>query len=235
MEQVIFNILLTEMPRAAGNQIASWNFLLFSVCFLINVFVLSKRRPLVLSMLDNLFHRKERKSIFFVQGSYDLFAKLLLVIQTILLVGMLFFCFYKIIYPRSLDDSMVGFFTLVGKGAAFFALFLLYKYLTYNLIGFVFFSKERTQLWNNSFTSVVCLSGIFLFIPAMLFFYIETLSVFSFYFILFYLVFIVLFVFYLIYRVFFRDKVPLLYFILYLCAQEIAPVFIIYKGIVCFL
>jgi hypothetical protein len=225
---------LIEWPLADNNEIINWGFLIFLLCFFINVFLIGKRLPLVFSMIDSLFHKKERQSIFFIQGNSGLVENFLMLLQTALLSGLLFYCFQKQLNP-DFSGSLKELFLYTGTGIAFFLSFFLYKYLTYNLIGFSFFTKEQNQLWNNHFVSILCLSGIFLFIPTLLFFFVSKCSVFCFYFIPGSIVLIYLLAIYTLYRIFFQNKVNLLYFILYLCAQEMAPLYLVYKGIVYFL
>jgi hypothetical protein len=223
-----------ESFLANNNEITNWGFLVFLVCFFINVFLIGRSFPQILSMVDNLFHKKERQSIFFIQGNYGSSEKFLMLFQSALLSGILLFCFRRQLEPDFPVD-LKTMFLYVGVGILLFILFFGYKFLTYQLIGFSFFTKEQNQIWNGQFISILCLSGIFLFVPALLFFFVNRLSFVCFYLILIYLTFVFLFVVYTIYRIFFQDKVPSLYFILYLCTQEIAPMYILYMGSVYFL
>ena len=225
---------IIELPLADNNEIINWGFLAFLICFFINVFLVSKRLQLIFSMADGLFHKKERQSIFFIQGNYGFIENLLMLAQTAILSGLILYCSQRM-HSSGVEESVKELGLYMVAGIAFFTLFVIYKYLTYNLIGFSFFTKEQNQLWNNHFFSILCLSGLFLFVPSLLFFFVNKCSVFCFYFILLSLILVYLFAIYTIYRIFFQNKVPLLYFILYLCAQEIAPLYIAYKVFVCFL
>ena len=225
---------IMELPLAGNDEIINWGFLAFLICFLINVFLIGRRIQLVFSMADGLFHRKERQSIFFIQGNYGFMENLLMLAQTAILSGLILYCSQRL-HSSGGEENVkeLGFYMVAG--IALFTSFFIYKYFTYNLIGFSFFTKEQNQLWINHFVSILCLSGLFLFVPSLLFFFVNKCSIFCFYFILLSLIFVYLFAVYTIYRIFFQNKVPLLYFILYLCAQEIAPLYIAYKVYVYFL
>jgi hypothetical protein len=107
----------------------------------------------------------------------------------------------------------------------------LYKSLISNLVGSVFFQKEDIRQWNEYFTSLLGLSGFVLFLPTLLMFYIENFYYACFIFYLIYFIFVVILIFRKIYVLFFPRNILLLYFILYLCAQEIIPLYFLYKGL----
>jgi hypothetical protein len=122
----------------------------------------------------------------------------------------------------------------LGVTASFILLFILYKFIVNFAVGHIFFQRESVQLWNNLFFSIVSLSGIVLFFPALLIFYFPSSFYISAYFFLFYSLFVNSLIFYKIYQIFFQQKHALLYFILYLCTQELLPLFFVYKALVYF-
>jgi hypothetical protein len=120
----------------------------------------------------------------------------------------------------------------LGKISLLFIAFFLYKFLTYSVLGAIFFRRETVLQWNDDFFSLISLNGIFLFLPTLILFYVEAVYSFFIYFMAFYLIFNLLFIFYKLYTLFFQGKQRLLYFILYLCAQEIIPLYLVYRGLV---
>ncbi|MDL2322480.1 DUF4271 domain-containing protein [Bacteroidales bacterium OttesenSCG-928-A17] len=225
---------MMELPLQGNNEITNWVFVLFLVCFFINVFIVVRKLPLVFSMMDGLLHKKERQSIFYIQGNSGFSENFSMLTQSVLLLGVVSFCSRRYLSPDLFQDAPAVFLYL-GKGILLFVSFFIYKYATYNLIGFSFFSKEQSQLWNSHFMAILCLIGVVLFVPALLFFFVSQLSIFCFWLLVLLGFFVFLLVVYTLFRIFFQDKVPLLYFILYLCAQEIAPLYVLYKGFVYFL
>ena len=225
---------LVELSIADSSQILNWGFLILLICFFISVFIIGKQSHLVFSMLNGLFRRKERQSIFYLQNTYGFSGKFLMMVQFILLFGLIVYGFRKYVEPSFVSD-VSNLFATVGAAILLFLSFLLYKWMTNKLIGFSFFSKEQNQIRNTNYVSILCLSGLVLLIPVLVFLFFDSLSSLCFYGILFYFISVFLFAVWMTYRIFFHKKVPLLYFILYLCAQEIAPLYILYKGFVYFL
>jgi hypothetical protein len=120
----------------------------------------------------------------------------------------------------------------LGKISLALIAFFLYKFLSYTVLGAIFFKKDTVLQWNNDFFSLISLNGIFLFVPTLILFYIETAYIFCTYFMAIYLIFNLFFIFYKIYTLFFQGKQRLLYFILYICTQEIIPLYLVYRGLV---
>jgi len=157
--------------------------------------------------------------------------KLMLAIQTILLLSMVF-------YSYAIHEDFLSLTTLtqmllfLWKSSLLLIAFFLYKFLTYAILGGIFFKRETVLQWNDDFLSIISLNSIFLFLPTLIFFYVESAFYICFYFFIFYLILNLIFVFYKIYVLFFQGKHLLLYFILYLCTQEIVPLYLVYRGIV---
>jgi len=120
----------------------------------------------------------------------------------------------------------------LGKCSLLLVIFFIYKFLTYSITGAIFFKKEIVVQWNNDYFSWISLNGIILFLPTLILFYVEAAYIFCFYFMIFYLISNLLFIFYKVYTLFFHRKQRLLYFILYLCTQEIIPLYLVYRGFV---
>jgi hypothetical protein len=225
------SIELKNEPISAKNQTDSWGFILFLFCFFIFTYIINQRAKLFYSMLSGLFHNKDRQSIFFETMNHEFQNKLLLVLQTLILVSIIIYCqaaheqFFSTASPLQL-------FILIGIITLILIVFVGYKFLTYAFIGHIFFNKEINRQWQDNFFSLICLSGIFLFFPTLILFYVEEAYYFCTYFILIYLFFILIITFYKIFTIFFHKKSLLLYFILYLCAQEIIPLFLVYRGFI---
>ncbi|MDR1437024.1 MAG: DUF4271 domain-containing protein [Candidatus Symbiothrix sp.] len=222
--------ILANEPISPRIQFQNWGFLLFTVCFFIFVYAFSTGPKLLSGMLKGLWLDKARESIFAEPVENELIFKLLLCFQTIIIWAVnLFSCYlYRSGLPQ---EAAIEMFPFLIKASVLILTFLVYKMLVYNLAGIIFFQKENVRLWNEYFTSILCLSGFVLFIPTLLLFYIEKLLLFCSIFYLIYFIFIIVFIFRKIYVLFFPRKTLLLHFILYLCAQEIIPLYFLYKGL----
>jgi len=226
-----FNLLfLTEEPIAGRTQTHNMGFILFLVCFFILIYQVGKNSKLLLAMTDKLFGNRSRTT------SGELFTGqvpniLLFCLQTILLTSITIYC--NALYSGAFHiESPFRMFIFLGLTALLLSLFIIYKYLTYYFIGYIFFYKETEQQWIDTFFSAICLSGVFLFFPTLILFYVEKIYTVGVYFVLFYFIFIQVVLLYRQFVLFFNRKNSLLYFILYLCTQEIIPLFLLYKGFV---
>jgi hypothetical protein len=225
------SIELKNEPISVKNALNNWGFVLFLTCFFIFAYIVSQRAKLLFSMTSDLFRNKGRHSIFFETVDNEFSNKFLLALQTIILISIIIYC--QAIHEHVfLAKSPGHLFLFIGITSLILIAFILYKFLTYSFIGNIFFKKETVLQWNNDFFSIICLSGNILFFPTLILFYVESASVYCMCFIYIYLFFTLIIVFYKIFVLFFQGKSLLLYFILYLCAQEMIPLFLVYRGLV---
>jgi hypothetical protein len=222
---------LKNIPLDLRNEADNWGFILFFICFFIIVSIINNRNRFLLSMFSGLFRNKDRHNIFYETVANENLNKFFLSIQTILLLSMIFYTYavHENFIPLTALSQM---FIFLGEVFVLLIVFFLYKFLTYFVLGKIFFRKETVIQWNDDFFSIISLNGIFLFLPTLIFFYVESAFYICFYFFIFYLICNLLFIFYKIYTLFFQGKHLLLYFILYLCTQEIIPLYLVYRGIV---
>ena len=217
---------------ALRNEINNWGFMLFVICFFIIVVIVSGKNKLLSYMVSGLFKNKERHSMFLETLTNETINKLLLSFQTILLISIIFYCYATHNHFLLASSSFKQMVLFLGTSQLLLIVFVFYKFLTYLLIGTIFFKKETVNQWNDDFFSLISLNGIILFFPILIFFYVEKAFPFCIYFMVFYLFLNMTFIFYKIYVLFFQGKQRLLYFILYLCAQEIIPLYLVYHGFV---
>jgi len=221
---------LKNIPIAVRNDANNWGFILFFICFFIIVSIINNRNRFLLSMFSGLFRNKDRHNMFYETVANENLNKLFLSLQTVLLISIIFYCYA--IHENFLPVNLTQMFIFLGKISWLLTVFFLYKFLTYFILGNIFFKKETTLQWNDDFLSILSLNGIFLFLPVLILFYVESAFYICMYFFTFYLILNLFFIFYKIYTLFFQGKRLLLYFILYLCAQEIMPLYLVYRGIV---
>ena len=219
---------MKDIPIAIRNEANNWGFILFFICFFIIVSIINNRNKFLLSMFSSLFRNKNRHNMFYEPVTNETLYKFFLSLQTILLLSIIIYCYA--VYERLLSvTSLSQMILFLGKCSLLLIIFFIYKFLAYSAIGAIFFKKEKVFQWNSDFFSWISLNGIFLFFPTLILFYVETAYIFYLYFIIFYFIFNLLFIFYKIYTLFFHRKQRLLYFILYLCTQEIIPLYLVYR------
>ena len=182
-------------------------------------------------MFSGLYRNNDRQSMFYATVTNETLNRIFLSFQTILLLSIIFYCYA--IYKHHLSiTTLMQMLIFIGKMSLLLIFFFFYKFLSYSVAGAIFFKKETVIQWNNDFFSLISLNGIFLFFPTLILFYVEKVFIFCIYFFTFYLIFNLFFIFYKIYTLFFQRKQRLLYFILYLCTQEIIPLYLVYRGFI---
>jgi hypothetical protein len=220
--------LLSEWPIAQN-----WGFVLFLFCFFISMQLLGKRSRLFSSMLHGLFREGNRQSIFFEPVDNEVLTKLLLCLQTVILSAVCVYCvFIHDTAAIEFETMAQQLFWTLGTVSLVIIVFILYKFASIVLIGNIFFPKENVILLNYNLFSIISLSGFILFIPALLMFYVNSAYYFCLYFNLIYFLFVEILIIYKIYVIFLHSKRFLLYFILYLCAQEIVPLYLVYRALI---
>jgi hypothetical protein len=224
---ILLSDVLVEEPLSQRIQFQNWGFVLFLICFFIIIYSISKGSVFLSLMIKNLF----RKDVISAEQINNKFAiKFLLCLQTIILSSVfLFVCFSRKL--EAFPETNIQMFQYLAGASLFFFLFLLYKFLSYNLVGNIFFKKEDNRKWNSDFTSLICLSGFILFIPTLLMFYVDETYILCCYFYLIFSIFVNFFIVCKVYLLFFYRKSLSLYFILYLCAQEVIPLYFLYRGV----
>lgn len=120
-------------------------------------------------------------------------------------------------------------------GITFFSIVLFYffKVGIYKTAGWIFVDDEHLDLWKANYNAVIGLWGVLLYIPVIWILFVDHYpgqSILLFVFLYFLCRFVI---FYKTIRIFYIKRGSFLYLILYLCGQEIAPLFLLYKGIFC--
>ena len=233
------NTIITETPAfvpktekiSESPKLFDSIFIIFLVCFIIISQILSSKARMLLSIPEELFRLKERKSIFNESVGNELYVKLLLLVQTVVILSV----FLHLVFINSKNSNLINiseFYESIGKICLLFVVFLFYKWISYNIVGKIFFQKEALSQWLNNFISLICLLGIMIFIPVLLMFYVEWMYSFCYFFVLFCILIVALIIIYRTYVLFFHDIRLLHYLFLYLCAQEIAPLLVLYQGLI---
>ncbi|MDR0547139.1 MAG: DUF4271 domain-containing protein [Dysgonamonadaceae bacterium] len=219
---------LSEWP-----QLLNYGFLIFLSCFFVSAQLMGSGRKLIVSMFYDLFHSNERQNLFSETVKNELIGKYFLCLQT-------FICGAFLVSGMFIHNSHITWITgaqwlhACKTGFLGISIWIIYKYLTTNLIGFVFFENENIRQWNHHCLSITALSGIVLFLPALCMFFVPDSYLICFWFGVIYLVFAEILIAWKIYTIFFQQNRALLYFILYLCAQELLPLYWLYQALIYF-
>jgi len=225
---------MKDIPIAIQNEVNNWGFIVFFICFFIFVNTTGSKNKFLLSMFSRLFRNKDRQNIFYKNVTNETLNKFFLSFQTLLLLSIMLYRYAVHEQYSSVTNitTLTQMFLFIGQCVLILSVFFIYKFLAYSATGAIFFKKETVLQWNDDYFSLISLNGIFLFFPALIFFYVKPAYTFFIYFLALYFIFNLFFIFYKIYTLFFHKKQRLLYFILYLCTQEIIPLYLIYRGFI---
>ena len=205
----------------------SWIFCLFLIIFIFLAHIIGKKKQILQSEISELLAVKGRRSIFFEPTRNEWYGKLLLCLQTCLLLGI--FLYKNIINISETNNSPIESVIIILLLTLLISIFFIIKRSMYQFVGWIFFDKSAVQIWIDNYFTILAYSGIFLFVPVLLHFYVDTLHNFFFYLILAYLILLEIFVIYKSIVLFFYKPSLLIHLFLYLCAQEIIPLFFLWK------
>lgn len=189
--------------------------------------------PLLLKSMKDMLLLKERQSLFEVgttgTKAGTLFFHCFMIFQALLL-NTIFFYLYGIdagYFPYMQTSGI-----LITIGIILLALLLYYffKKGIYALVGWIFGEGDQAKLWNTSYNATIYIWGILLYIPVFWLLFTNTKSIYPL--ILFTVLYILsrLVIIYKSIRIFHFKKDGFLYLFLYLCGQEIVPLFLFAKG-----
>ena len=174
-------------------------------CFFLSSIALARGKKFLTQQVKDFVLHRERTSIFDSSTAADVRYLLVLVVQTCVLTG---------IY--------------VGFCLAYFLL----KWLLYMFLGWVFFDKNKTNMWLESYSTLIYYVGFALF-PFVLFLVYFDLNLTNLVIIgLIILIFTKILMFYKWIKLFFHQLSAVFLLILYFCALEIIPCLLLYQGMI---
>lgn len=233
-----FSVSSGQMPEGFSGVLLPFSqtvhsvfFLFFTFCFVIVAFWFNREGLTLVANFRNIFSGGMRRRTIFKEEitTTGIWSEFFLIFQTILILTVVFFTFFwdKGISGLSVKN-MVLVFLAVFLGIL---LFLSIKYLVYKLIGYIFIEWGISE-WTEKYFRVVELMGVLIFIPAMFFVFVPGYAKIALFLLIIIFFIIMMVVFWNLLNVFAKNKVGLLNYFLYLCAIEIVPFFLLYKGVV---
>jgi len=153
----------------------------------------------------------------------------LLVLQTCLLSGLLYYLFLRTVKHDGLATAP---WTVVGIGAGVMLGYFLLKQLIYQLVNPVFFDKKKVLQWRKSSVFLFAVEGCLLFPLPLLLACFDFSSENALIYLLTVVIFVKILFFCKVCLIFFRFKSALLQIILYFCALEIVPLLFLFGGLV---
>ena len=203
--------------------------ILLLCCFFISAYVLSRSRKFLVQLMKDFLLNRERTSIFAATTAADMRYMLLLILQTCVLGAVCTFNYLIDVRPEL--GERIPPYILLGVYLAIALLYLFWKWVTYSFLGWIFFDGNRTSLWMESYSTLLYYLGFALF-PFALFLVYFDLSLLATVIIgLFLMFFTKILMFYKWIKLFCSNLYGILLLMLYFCALEIIPCFIVYRGV----
>ena len=199
-------------------------------CFFVSAYVLARSKKFLLQQVKDFMLHRERTSIFASSTAADMRYLLLLIVQTCVLGGVCIFNYFNDIRPALMER--VSPHILLGVYVAVCLLYLLFKWILYSFLGWVFFDKNKTNIWLESYSTLIYYVGFALF-PFVLFLVYFDLNLTNLVIIgLIILIFTKILMFYKWVKLFFHQLSAAFLLILYFCALEIIPCLLLYQGMI---
>ena len=203
--------------------------ILLLCCFFISAYVLSRSRKFLVQLMKDFLLNRERTSIFAATTAADMRYMLLLILQTCVLGAVCTFNYLIDVRPEL--GERIPPYILLGVYLAIALLYLFWKWVTYSFLGWIFFDGNRTSLWMESYSTLLYYLGFALF-PFALFLVYFDLSLLATVIIgLFLMFFTKILMFYKWIKLFCNNLYGGLLLIVYFCALEIMPCFVLYQGV----
>ena len=199
-------------------------------CFFLSSIALSRGKKFLSQQVKDFVLHRERTSIFDSSTAADVRYLLVLVVQTCVLAGIVFFNYFHDTTPVLMTS--VSTLLLLGIYVGSCLVYFLLKWLLYMFLGWTFFDKNRTNIWLESYSTLIYYVGFALF-PFVLFLVYFDLSYTNLLIIgAIILIFTKILMFYKWIKLFFHHIGTLLLLILYFCALEIVPCLLLYQGMI---
>lgn len=198
-------------------------------CFILTAYVFAYGRKAIVEQVKNLFSRKEQADFFGKATASDLRHRIMLRLQTCILMGIFIFGYFNDYNPSMFNQKSIYWVLgiYIGIGLAFYAI----KWMLYSFLGWVFFNKNITSTWLESYSTIINLLGLCYFPLVLLMVYYDlsasTILIIS----LNLIIFAKILMFYKWLKLFFNNLHGLLFLIVYFCALEILPCFLLVQGL----
>lgn len=240
--RVAFDTLATMMPAekmfhgfpgaalSGTNLLGTIFFLFFLFCLVGLSFWSNKEGAYFAANLKKLFvYDAMQRSAYKEQVTTSgIWSGVFMVFQAVLLITMILFA--ALVRTGAFEQMSMSGILLFSLLYFSILLLILIKYLVYRLTDYVF-PEWGFSAWHEQFFSLIGMTGLLIFIPALFYIFTPEFSKET--------VFLLLIVFFTIMVVIFRNllvifvknKIGVLNYFLYLCAIEIVPLFLLYKGV----
>ena len=197
-------------------------------CFFLSSYVLAHSYNFLVQLGSCFLLHRDRASIFGTSAGSDIHYMLILVLQTCILAGLYIFVCLSADCPELANH--VNSMSLLGMCVAGCAVYLCLKWLVYLVLGWIFFNKQITSFWIESYSTLIYYFGFILSPFLLLAIYFNLTLQISVIIGLFLLGLVKILILYKWIKLFCYKLFGSLLLILYFCALEIIPNLMFFKG-----
>lgn len=198
-------------------------------CFILTAYVFANGKKGLFEQTKNLFSRKEHSDFLGRATASDLRYRVMLQLQTCIIMGIFCFNYFHDYNPQMLDRTST--YCILGIYIGIFILYYGIKWLIYKFLGWIFFDKYITSAWLEAYSTIIHSLGLCIF-PSILLMVYSGLSASTILIIgLILVIFAKILMFHKWLTLFFKNMYGLLFLIVYFCALEILPCFLLIQGL----
>ena len=202
---------------------------LMFLCILMVSFAFSREKKYLLQQARSLFINRERSSMFDETNIIDVRCFILLILHTCIILG---FCLYGYFTEKApVLFEKIPHMLLLGGFIGLIPVYLFIKWILYGVVNWTFFQKVKNSAWTTSFFNLFIWLGILLLPLVLLVVYLDISSPTNLYLIGFVVIIAKISLFWKSFSNFFEKIHGAFHLILYFCALEILPDFVLWKGI----
>jgi len=211
------------IPHPSIPQTENWVFVILFLLFFLLVYSIYQSSGFITDTIKTFFQVKERSSIFSKATVNDERFRFFL---NLFSVCVLSFYVYFLLHKPELPFSFREFgLILIVSG-----LFIVFKLLIFELIGYVFFNRVSIKMARDSYFNVISFCGVALFPILFLQIYLpDNLAGITNLLSLFVCISAAILIIIKLFQIFFRKILASFYILLYLCTLEILPLIILFK------
>ena len=218
------------IPRQVSVIESSWLNLIFLLLFFVFSLIHLFTGKSVSGNFKNIFNLKQQRtrSAFRIITSSDLTTNIFLTFQCVLILSVIIF---QILFEKNIITVSSNKFFPIFVIFGIIAVFIILRSLIYLMYSLTFFQRE-VQTWQDNYFNHIELLGILIFIPSYIFVMFPQYQIYMLILIAFIFIFVKVIFLASILNIFVKSRIGFLYFIVYLCAVEILPYFLLIGGVV---
>ena len=202
---------------------------LIFLCFFLTAYVFSNGKKFLLQQMKDFVYVRERGNLFNSSTADDVRYRLILFSQTAILLGICAFDYFHNLTQGRLHENYS--FGILSANIAVCILYYLLKWLLYSFLGWTFFDKTRTTVWLEAYSTILYYLGFALFPLVLLIVYFDSFASLLLPAGLVVIIFAKILMFYKWIKLFFNNLYGLFCLIVYFCALEIMPCFILFRAL----